>query len=93
MKILYDFVAYEVPKKGIFLIETNEYKLPQGWLKKEEEFTIIGETDDCFIDRLLPSCHGEWIGDKVVQRKFILPIGVHKSRFVRWTSGQLTLFK
>jgi hypothetical protein len=92
MKPLFEFKAFDQPKLGVFRVETGEYTLPVGWVKKEEEITIIGETDDSFVYKLVPSGHGEWgVGDTVVQHNYILPIGVHKSRFVRWNS-QLNLF-
>lgn len=93
MKVEYGFIEYSEPKLGVFLITTNEYRFPDGWVQKEEEILIIGEDDDSFVHRLLHTQHGEWIGDVVVQRELILPIGVHKSRFVRWQPTQLPLFK
>jgi len=93
MNVEYGFVQYPEPKKALFRVETNEFKLPIGWIQREEEHVIIGETDDCFIYKLLPTKQGEWVGDVVIQREFILPIGVHKSRFVRWIPTQLPLFK
>jgi hypothetical protein len=90
--ILYDFKKYENPKKGIFRIETGDYKLPGGWVQKEETYIIIGETELWFIYRLQESGYGEWIGDKVIQHEYVLPVGIHKSRFVKWTDCQLALF-
>ena len=92
VNVLYDFKKYENPKKGVFRIDTNEYKLPGGWVQKEETHTIIGETKLWFIYRLQASGHGEWVGDKVVQWEYILPIGIHKSRLVKWEDYQLELF-
>jgi hypothetical protein len=66
--------------------------LPGGWKQKHEAYTIIGETDLHFIYRLQESGHGEWVGDKVIQHQYILPIGIHKSRLVKWMDQQLTLF-
>jgi len=92
MEVLYGFKKWEEPKFGIFNQDTNFYKLPVGWIQKEVQAKIIGETDDCFITRLQEGGHGEWVGKKVIQKSYILPLGFHKSRLVRWTSGQLTLF-
>lgn len=89
--ILYNYVPYEQAKKGVFSITTDEYKLPGGWVLKEEERIIIGETDDCFVEKLLESGHGEWIGDKVVQLNYTLPVGIHKSRFVKWLPTQIEI--
>jgi hypothetical protein len=92
MEILYNYKAYDTPKKGVFNVETGEYKLPIGWLQKEVECIIIGETDLHYVEELLPSSHGEWVGDVVVEHKYILPIGLHKSRLVKWIDSQLCLF-
>lgn len=93
MNVENDFVEYSLPKKGVFHVDTNEYKLSVGWLQKEEESLIIGETDDLFVNKLIPSGHGEWVGDIVIQHEYIVCIGYRKSRFVRWVSTQLSLFK
>ena len=84
MEILYNYKPYEVSKVGVFEVETGEYKLPGRWVKREEENIIIGETDDCYVTRLLESGCGEWVGDGVVKREYILPIGLHKTRLIRW---------
>jgi len=93
MDILYNYQAYESAKRGLFLIETGEYKLPGGWERALEENSIIGETDDTYVVRLLQSGHGEWVGDTVVQRSYTLPIGINKTRFVKWVNVQLSLFE
>ena len=92
MKIINYYIPYETPRIGIFLIDTEIYKLPEGWLTEEKEFTIIGEERECYIKRIYESIHGEWINGKVVEFKFINHVGIHKSRFVRWLPNQLTLF-
>jgi len=91
MNVLYNYREYENPRKAIFMIDTNEYG-PHGWINQEEEHTIIGECDDSYTTKLVPSGHGEWVGDTVIQLTYILPIGIHKSRFVRWIDTQLNLF-
>lgn len=83
-KVLYNYIPYEVPKLGVFNITTGEYKLPGGWLLRQDQILIIGESDDCFIEKLQPSSHGEWVGDTVIQTEYILPLGIHKSRLVKW---------
>jgi len=90
--VMPDYKAYDCPRKGIFNITTSEYRLPKGWVLKPTEHTIIGETDEHFITRLSTLEYGEWIGEEVVQRSEIVPIGVHKTRFVRWIDTQLVLF-
>ena len=84
MSPLYNYKAYDLPKKAVFNITTDEYKLPGGWVQKQEEYIIIGETEDDFVYELRESGHGEWAGDKVIQINYILPLGIHKSRFVKW---------
>lgn len=92
MEILYNYKPYDLPKTGEFWTETNEYRLPGGWVKKLETLTIIGEDDTAFVYRLKETGHGEWIDGQVVQLQYILPIGIHKSRLHRWLDTQLSLF-
>ena len=92
MDTLYNFKRYAFPKFGLFNIDTNQYRYPEGWVQKKSEYKIIGETDDCFVYKLIESGHGEWLGDNVIELKYILPIGIHKTRLVRWKEGQLTIF-
>lgn len=73
---LYNFHAYEFPKKGMF-----------NGIGKQEEHLIIGECDDLYVERLLNSGHG--IGDEVIEQKYILPIGLHKSRLINWSAPEL----
>ena len=89
-----NYVPYTVPKKMNFRVETGEYDLNRGgWVTKIEENVIIGETDDCYITRLLKSegCDSwdkQWYG-----KKYVLPIGIHKSRLAAIPQGrQLELF-
>lgn len=51
MKTLYGFKKYSFPKKAIFSATTSEYNIQTGWIEKQEESIIIGETDDCYIFR------------------------------------------
>lgn len=77
---MYNYQSYKHPKNGVFRCETNEYKLPIGWIQEEKEFLIIGETDLHFIYEL-----------KEFEGK-LLPIGIHKSRLVKWNATQLMLW-
>jgi len=86
------FKKYNTPKFGLFRIDTNEYSLSEGWIQAENQFKIIGETDDCYVTRLQESVCGEWVGDVVVEKKCTIPIGVHKTRLARWIPGQLSIF-
>ena len=95
LKTLYNYIAYDCPRRGIFSVmkNPNEYKMPNGWVQVEVERIIIGEDDDCYVEQLLKTERGEWVGEVVVEKKYILPIGLHKSRLVRWIGGdQLSLF-
>ncbi|MEO7176734.1 MAG: hypothetical protein ABIV51_12510 [Saprospiraceae bacterium] len=91
MKPLYNYKPYPSPKIGIFSVDTNKYQFPEGWVQRHERAVIIGEDDSCFVHRLKKSGHGEWVGEKVIKYKYILPIGYHKTRLVRWETGQLEL--
>lgn len=84
MEILYNYKPYDKPRKGVFLIETKEYKLPGGWVRAQTEATVIGECDEVYVEYLKPTSHGEWVGNEVIQHEYILPLGFHKSRLVRW---------
>lgn len=84
MEILYNYKPYTIPRSGFFLVETGEYRLPKGWIQKAVKETIIGETDNDFVTELIESGYGEWVGDKVIQHQYILPIGYHKSRLFKW---------
>lgn len=92
MNVLYGFKKYSLPKKGVFSIETNKYYIKIGWINTTEESIIIGETDDCYIHKLINSEHGIWEGENVKIEKYILPIGYHKTRLVTWLNNQLSLF-
>lgn len=85
---------YKHPKRGVFSLEkpNGKYVLPGGWESELKEVVIIGEDDNCYVYELRESEQGYWVGEKVVNRKFVLPIGVHKSRLLNWIGTQLQLF-
>lgn len=89
--VLYDYRPYDYPRFGTFKITGDKYG-PHGWEIKLKGFKIIGEIKDAYVTNLLPSGHDEWIADKIIRHEYILPIGIHKSRLIAWTSGQLSLF-
>jgi len=91
MEVLYNYTAFEFPKMGIFSIDSGEWG-EDGWINVEEERMIIGETDLNYIEKLSPSSTPEWVGDEVIERKYILPLGPHKSRLVSWVDTQLSIF-
>ena len=94
LPILCNFQKYTAPKKGIFAVlkPNGKYSCEYGWETELEECTIIGEDTTSYVYKLQPSEQGKWVGNNVIIQRFILPIGIHKSRLVRWTSGQLALF-
>lgn len=83
MGILYNYKPYEQLRKGIFSVETGEYKLPVGWVGMEKEFLIIGETDETYVTQLI---------EPEKEESDIVPIGLHKSRLIQWKETQLELF-
>jgi hypothetical protein len=94
MKVAWPIVLYPYPQKGIFRVPrpSGEYKIPEGLLQDEKEFIIIGEDDHCYIQEIKEFECGYYEGDVVVKKKSLLPMGVHKSRLVRWTTNvQLTI--
>jgi len=91
LEILYNYRPFNSPTEGEFRITTDVYKFPDGWLCKNKKYLIIGETDDTYVYKLLPSSYGEWIVDKVIRKEYIMPLGIHKSRLVKWIETQLSL--
>lgn len=89
--ILYNFVPYETPRLAIYNSPGETYELPRGWIDVPKTVLIIGETKDSYITELRPSEHGEWT-EKRILYKYILPLGFHKSRFIKWEETQLKLF-
>lgn len=87
------FIKYDSPKKGSFLVlsEQGEYN-SKGWVQVPVNDIIIGETDDCYVTRILDSKYDEWVGDekKTVTGKICL--GYHKTRLIKWEAMQLSLF-
>lgn len=90
-EILYNYKQYSTPLIGIFNIDTNVYG-DTGWIYKHQQHLIIGETDDCYIHTLKYSEISFWEDDKRWTEKSILPLGIHKTKFVKWISQQLDLF-
>ena len=91
MEIAYNYKPYIIPKLGIFNVHTDEYKLPGGWVQKEEEIEIIGETDDDYIHRLFETEY-EDCRKANYKQKYIMPLGIHKTRLLKWLPNQLKLF-
>lgn len=91
MNVMYGYRPYQAGRVGKFRITTDKYGL-NGWGHRIDKETIIGETQDWYVIRLLHTKQREWVGEKVIETKMILPIGIHKSRLVSWVGGQLELF-
>lgn len=89
--ILYGFQAYEFPRLAEYRHETDIYAYPIGWLTEPKQVLVIGEDNSSFVTELKPSEHGEW-DEKRVLYKYILPLGFHKTRLIRWVDTQLSLF-
>lgn len=91
MEPLYNYKAYSIPKVGLFKIDTNEYG-QNGWIMIEERKAIIGECDEFYVERLHETQKEEWIEGELIKTNIILPLGIHKSRFIKWVVYQMTLF-
>lgn len=92
--ILYGYVQYTTPRVGLFAITGDKYELATGWQRIEKSLVIIGEDSTAYVEKLVETGHGEWVGETIVQYKYTLPVGVHKSRLIRWLDEpiQLTMF-
>lgn len=94
LEIRTNYIAYDQPKMGVFRVEHPDglYDIKIGWLRVEEKIKIIGEDENSYVYRIIETEYGEWIEGKVIKQHFLSPIGVHKSRLVRWEATQLALF-
>lgn len=94
LPILYGFKRYDKPKVGLFSTEKHNgsYSLTSGWEKEIKEYLIIGEDSTSYVYKLKPTEEGRFVGNKIVRKKFILPIGIHKSRLLKWRTTQLSMF-
>jgi hypothetical protein len=87
-------IRYAQHKKGLFNIDTNVYDVTgeRGWIQKEEESVIVGETYDCYITRFLTTSTGYWDDNGKYEAHYTMAIGIHKSRFIKWLPFQIKLF-
>jgi len=85
--ILYDFAKYDSPRKGLFRVEkyNGEYSSEGVWEIEEKELIIIGEIDINYVEKLVTYNENK-------NKTYLLPIGVHKSRLIKWCNIQLTMF-
>jgi hypothetical protein len=82
---------YNLPKIGIFRVETGDYDPLVGWVQKEEKIKIIGEDTQTYISRTQPLNYGIYENGVVKQINTVIGIGPHKTRLVRWIETQLEL--
>lgn len=89
-----DFKEFKEFKTGVFFVEKEpfEYVAPGGWKNAVEKQIIIGETKILFVTQLIKTETGRWEGKTLITEKHIVPIGIHKSRLIRWETSQLSLF-
>jgi hypothetical protein len=75
-----DFIKYDSPKKGSFWVLSEQ----KGRVQVPVNAIIIGETDDCYVTRILDSTYDERVGDakKTVTGKILL--AYHKTRLIKW---------
>jgi hypothetical protein len=88
-----NYRPYEFAKRGLFSVPKKDgvYNLGTGWEEEIVEREIIGEDDHLYVTSVGKSEYGFWVGDKVVKAVIDTEHGIHKSRFIRWTCGQLTI--
>lgn len=89
LPIIGEFKAFEIPKKCIYNLDANKYLLGTGWLQVEKETTVIGEDRDSYIEELRPVSDPNKYSNK---KKYLLPLGFHKSRLIRWLPTQIEMF-
>lgn len=78
---------YTESRKAIFKIHKGE------WDNVEEEVIVIGETDDGYITRIIETSIPYWDQYGRYEAHMCLPLCIHKSRFVKWCSIQMEIFK
>lgn len=90
----HNYIQYETPKAGVFKIydDTNEYIPGAGWKQVEKEIQIIGEDKTNYIEKIIYSSIGVWRNEKVINCRYTIRVGPHKSRLVKWIPNQLKLF-
>lgn len=99
MKIENNFKPYSQPKKALYNQTGYEYILDPitglfGWSQIQVEVQVIGEDDTCFITELKKYINCD-TSDNDYGKTTLLPIGFHKSRFIKWIpvpGQQLLLF-
>ena len=95
--VINNYKPFNTPKKASYSKTGDEYIKDSdtglmGWQQIEEEVTVIGEDDTCYIYKLQE--HKLCDSDEPEYGKLVLlPIGFHKSRLIEWLPGlQLELF-
>lgn len=86
-------IFYPHKKDGLFSIHSGEWdKVNNQWENVETAHTIIGETADIYITRFSDSSTPYWDEMGRYEASYCLPLGIHKSRLIRWKETQLSLF-
>jgi hypothetical protein len=87
------YKAYDTPKDGLFNVEDGGYDPKIGWTQKQVTHRIVGENDLWYVYRFIESdTHYPAPDFTPVKIDFLSPIGIHKTRFVKWLDTQLELF-
>jgi len=94
MTILYDYKPYSAPKKALYFQTGTNYVFDpntgiSGWERVEVETTVIGEDNQCYIEKLVEHTISDTTNPDYA-KTVLLPIGFHKSRLLKWmpTYGQ-----
>lgn len=87
-----EMINYKQHRIGIFRIDTNVYDVNVGWIHREEERVIIGETLYSYTYEYLTTSCGYWDDLGRYTAYYTMALGIHKSRFVKWKETQMTLF-
>ena len=70
-------IDYELPRDGIFNVDTNVYDVQVGWVHQQVQYRILAEDDLLYF-------HGK--------NEHGIELGIHKSRLVQWLPTQLELY-
>ena len=84
-------IIYKQHREGLFSIHSGKWGV-NGWEDVEEVHAIIGETRDHYITKIIESSIPYWDEMGRYEAHSCTPIGIHKSRFIRWMDTQLSLF-
>lgn len=87
------YKAYDFPKNGLFKVGDGGYDQKLGWTQIQVVHKIIGENDLWYIYRFIESeTYYPTPNFTPLKIDFLSPIGIHKTRLVKWLDTQLELF-